>query len=349
MLGSTRDGPLQAAAISGLYDLVPAPPFTCPGSNYTYPLFTSLGIHSECKDVTEETVQNCINTNHSIPAQICNYTLPSGAELGAYSTLDAHSGFGHTTLNASVNLTSPDQFAPILSNVGIIWFSNDDNENNFEISADWQKNLKAYECTYEVCALAYSNWTSVNGTVRPGTLERSALKITGDGPVFPLEALDATFPGNKTFGLNYYDMNFMSVCLDIFDSSRNGQASSYNKAVYNSPNLTRTMENIATGMSYRLLSGPNATTVEGEVFAVQTYIHVHWAWLALTVTLLLIACIFLLTVMFQTQTAHQRAWKSSLAPLLYDTPASAVDKHGRPDWPENFKHVRTRTIIEQLR
>lgn len=329
--------------------MIPAPPFTCPGSNCTYPLFTSLGIQNQCRDVTDQTVQNCISTNHSQPIQLCNYTLPGGAKLESYASVDAHNGFGHTAINITVNTTSPVPNAPILTNIGIITFGNRDDEPDFEVTTSWQKTLTAYECSYEVSALAYSNWTSVNGTVYPGKLQMSALNITGMGPIFPMQALDDTFPGNRTFELNYYDLNYMAVCLKIFNSDETGQFSSYSKALYNSPNLTQTMENIATGMSYRMLSGPNATAVEGEVFAVQTYIHVHWAWLALTVSLLVIACLFFLAVMIQTQTAHQRAWKSSLAPLLYDTPASAVDKHGRPDWPENFKHVRARTIVGQLR
>ena len=298
--------------------------------------------------MTKQTVQNCIQLKQGVPNQICNYTLPGGFHIGSYAGVDAHNGFYHTTVNTSVNTTSPDQWAPILSNIGMIWFSNDDLDNNFNVSTSWQDTLTAYECSYEVSAIAYSNWTSVNGTVQPGTLQMSSLNITGMGPIFPMEALDGSFPGNKTFELNYYDLNYMSECLTIFDME-DGIPSSYIAALYNSPNITKTMENIATGMSYRMLSGPNATAVEGEVFAVQTYIHVHWAWLTLTVALVLIACIFFITVIIQTQTARQRAWKSSLAPLLYDLPASAVDKHGKPDWPENFKHVRARTIVEQLR
>lgn len=322
-IGPTRDGPLQAAVISGLFGVALPPPFKCPGSNCTYPPFTSLGISNDCVDVTAETTQSCIQTNQSIPNQICNYTLPSGALLGSFAAVDAHNGFMHTTINATVSPydsssgynTLTTGFA--LAGVAIIMFADDDLQDNFHISTEWQKTLVAYECTYQLRAYAYVAWTQVNGALQSGQLLSSLLNRKGDGPIIPFEAADASFPGNRTFYINYFDAAFIGMALSILDPSLSGQANFYLDALYNSANLTRTMAGIATAMSYRMLSGPNATAVEGEVSALQTYIGVHWAWLALVVSLEPLAFAFLVSVMIETGRMNRVAWKSSLAPLLY--------------------------------
>lgn len=350
-----RDPLLQQAAISGLYDLVPAAPFACPGSNCTYPTFTSLGISSTCNDVTSQVIQNCIETNVSVYAQVCNYTLPSNYQIGAYAGIDAHNGFFHTTINTTVNNSmdsdwnSNDTTTPLV-HLGMISFTKDDLEENMNLDSTWQKTVKAYECRYDLSAYTYSNWTSTNGTLNPGEMALSSLNLTGPGPILPLNVTDEKFPGNKSFEVNYYDMNFMAETLsNIFGYSDTYANAQYLDALFNSPDLTKTVDNIAKGMSYRMLSGPNATTVQGEVFAMQTYIRVHWAWLSLSGVLLVVACVFFGAVVAETETTRQRAWKSSLAPLLYLDVGSGEGFDEDVMSPEGYEVIRKKTIVEQLR
>ena len=234
--------------------------------------------------------------------------------------MDAHSGFQHTTLNITVNQTGFSGGFTSLVTIGMIRFAKGDLENGTFEDTSWPDTLAAYEYSYYPCARAYSDWTSVNGTVVPGATQESRLNQTGMGPVVSYTALEKGFPINTTYMINMLDLEAMqSALFTVYGSNaKNADSISFTAGLYNSPNITRTVENIATGMSYRMLWGPNATAVFGEVFAVQTYMRIHWFWLLLTVALEVCTCLFLVSVIIATSRAGQRAWKSSLAPLLYN-------------------------------
>ncbi|GJN66284.1 hypothetical protein PLICBS_000301 [Purpureocillium lilacinum] len=255
VLQPTRDGLFQAAAVSGVYDLVSQPPFKCPGSNCTYPDFTSLGICSKCSDVTAKTTKSCDSVEGGWQIQACNFTTPGGFSPQASAGSDAHNGFGYTLLNVSVKVPDPNQPQHLVS-MAMIRFADDARATETQ----WQDTLTAYECNYDACAKAYF-W----------------------GPVIPFTTLERGFPGNTTYEINLFDLRVMVKALSEVYNPGSPGSDSFAAALYNSPNLTRTVENIATGMSYRMLSGPNATAVTGEVFAVQTYMrlgHMSTAYLA---------------------------------------------------------------------
>lgn len=235
MSGPTRDGPLQAAVVSGIYDLVSPPPFVCPGSNCTYPSFTSLGVCSQCANVTGRTVKSCVSNPDALVAQLCNYTTPGGFQLMAYEIQDAHSGIIHTNINTTVELSDSSTGTPVILSMAMIQFSSD--VNGFSTNdTGWQNTLTAYECDYHLCAQAYSNWTYANSTTA-GDRQMSPLNVNGAGPIVLYSALNADFPGNKTFSINYLDFDTMQQALqDVLDSnSPANQGMQFLNALYNNP------------------------------------------------------------------------------------------------------------------
>lgn len=136
----------------------------------------------------------------------------------------------------------------------------------------------------------------------------------------------------------------MATVLATVFHSNDGDATSFLGGLYKSPDLADTMGNIATGMSYSMLSGPNATQEFGEVLAVQTYIRVRWAWLSLLTVLVSSGGFILVAVIVSTTKARQRAWKSALGPLLYDEDALL---HGAPGlgWTAEKREERAIAII----
>jgi hypothetical protein len=330
VLSSTRDGLLTAASASGLYDLVAAPPLTCPGSNCTYPDFTSLGIRSQCRDVTADTKQSCREFKNSLTNQVCSYTLPGGFQLGSYAGADAHNGFYHTRINGTyTNMLYKASDAATLAAVAVVRFDDADLEGNFDVSTKWQATLEAWECEFGIVAYTYAGWASRNGTVHPGRMTASPLNRTSaTGPLVPYEVVDKDFRGNTSAVINYYDMiNMASMIGDIFTTA--GTIAAFSSALYDSPNLTATAGNIARGMSYRMLAGPNSTEVYGDVYAVRTYMRVHWRWLALMATLVVITVAFFVAVVVQTRLEGQRAWKSSLVPMLFGGHEALVGGGGK--------------------
>lgn len=281
-------------------------------------------------------------------SQTCNYTTPNGLELQAHASGDDYYGFRYTHINTTystenvlcggnVNSCLAEGKKGSIENADYIMLLNltiirfdagfEDTDNWDVYNTRWRDTLQAVECTQELCATAYSNWTSVNGTVIPGTLRQSRLNgsLAGSSPLDTTVVyitLDQDFPGNQTLVLNLYDrLNFAQVLQKVsYDSTPYtpdpSQSNLFLDALYNSENITATMDNIATSVSYQMLSGPNATMVDGEVYAEQTYIRVRWVWLSLNVALVIVAALFLAAVVFASSRTRQPVWKSSLAPLL---------------------------------
>lgn len=221
--------------------------------------------------------------------------------------------------------------------------------------------MKAFQCDFDLVAYTYSNWTSTNGTINAEALAWSPLNFTTNEPgsfaVFNATSHEFPESENRTFSVNIYDLESMySVLASIFQRRSDNQVfsqSMYQNALYNSANLAETAQNIAMAMSFRMLQGPNATLVNGSVYEMQTYIHVHWWWLALSVALLLLASAILGTTIALSHEADLKAWKSSLDPLLY-----GVDTVGIVPQPvenpgvslvEDSQSPKKNTIIKQSR
>ncbi|PYH94736.1 hypothetical protein BO71DRAFT_398675 [Aspergillus ellipticus CBS 707.79] len=347
VIGS-RDLPMRAAIMSGLYDLTQSAPFICPGSNCTYPVFDSIGISSQCADVTSQTNQNC-TTGPSPYVDVCTYTTPSNFSLLALSTFDAHSGFQYTQVNTSVNTSESYVTGPELLSMAIIRFPYD--ESTEQPTEAWLKTRQVYECSFSVCAHTYSNWTVTNGTTNPGTISTEEVRWNGSTPILGYTASNSTSSTNNsthtTFAMNIFDITIMSEIIgDIFDLSTNEDQSIttsqiFSAAIYASSDIPATMASIATSMSNRMLSGPNATTVHGDVYSTETFIEVKWPWVILPAALVVFAMVFLVTVMIMTWQVRFLAWKSSLVPFL-----GVKGEHEEGEWEEGD---RVRIIESYLR
>ena len=148
--------------------------------------------------------------------------------------------------------------------------------------------------------------------------------------------------------MNYADyLNIGQYAADILDSSVIYQAGAnfsgdggtmaptVGLAMYNSNNLTMTIENIADSMTNAMrTTQSNLTSADGTALVIQTYIHIEWRWLALPILIALLSLILLIVVVIRTHnsgvegqaTYHSLAkyiltmmltvWKSSSLPLL---------------------------------
>lgn len=344
--------------MSGIFGLSSTPPFTCPGSNCTFPDFQTLGIHPDvCTDVTAQTIKNCNNdcaNRTSSPFTNCTYTTPSGLDLYAYSTYSAHSGFSYTTINTTA---IQGQTTSSIAAMGVITFDDadklDPNRSGGVCDTKWLDSLTVYDCSIDLCAVSYENFSYVDGSLQEGQKRFSRLNETVmDGELFVYETLDAGFPGNQTYVVNVHDMEAIKESLlDFFATQFESETVTdvFTSALYNSGNVSRTMRSVAEAMSYQLMQGPNATLAYGNVTETQTFIRVQWPWLSLTFVLVAAAGVLLLATILITRAAHQLAWRSSLAPLLFaDGLLSPVgDGLGR-SWTAEHRSRRVETIRSGL-
>lgn len=349
----------MAGGLSGLYGVVPNPPFTCPGANCTFPVTTTLGICSVCEDVTAQTQATCNNneTAGEMASGIynyCVYDLPGGSEFNATATFSPHTGFVTPTMNISVNESSS-TYTNIVT-LGLIRFDTNSSQSAGP-SAEWQSTMAAYQCSLELCAYAFENWTYASGVLVPGSTLYSPLNHTaGEEVVYTMslldyQALDPDFPDANatTYSINNLDKNGLLQNFEVLFGTDYIADSLYQS----STNITASLDDFATGMTYNMMSGPNATLALGLALENMTYIHVRWPWLTLCVSMVVFSAFFLVFTIFKTQKAEIRAWKSSLEPLVFAD--SNMRRHDSAYidrervWSEEHKSQRIMSIKEILR
>lgn len=88
-------------------------------------------------------------------------------------------------------------------------------------------------------------------------------------------------------------------------------------------NISHHMERMANGLTNVMRSSDQHEWVQGEVFSVQTFVHVRWQWLSLPLGLLTFTLLFLLGTVIKSSFVkeHVGVWKTSaIATLLYGLP-----------------------------
>lgn len=362
----------MAGVMSSVYGVLPDPPFSCPGSNCTFPLVTSLGVCSSCEDVTARTQVTCNNTiltakSRSGPYSSCNYTLPGGAEIWAYAYYTSVYGVTTPDLNISLGSTTSGGDAgvdgtPGINSISIVRFDHDDESTDSEDPDNptkWAETMTAYECKFELCAWSFEDWGMTNGILVNGTTTQSP--VVSDGRVLTSDdfdvhgakssrvytATDPNFHGNDTFEINPVDQQAMEITLSTIwytGEASNGVPYFWNSAYLAGPNMSQTLQNMATGITYNMMNGPSPTLSRGSLLETQTFIRVRWEWLSLSVITVTSSIALLWITIWKTCAAHQRAWKSSLVPLLYADSTMVPSENGVRTWGEEDK-IQRKAII----
>ncbi|KAH8748664.1 hypothetical protein F5883DRAFT_528644 [Diaporthe sp. PMI_573] len=363
--------------MSGLYGNLPLPPFSCPGVNCTYPVVTSLGMCSTCEDVTERTVADCNVVKHTSWANSlssCNYTLPGGSNISVSETQTTF-GMNFPTINTSTS-EEPNLYPhlkngiynfteiPRLYNMNVVRFDIFEGMGNLALhnSTEWMDTMTAHECVFELCAWSFTNWSHLDGALQEGSVAQSKLRprdaILDSGGwyqewPFPFEASEPDFPGNHSFEIAKWDRWAMiQTFYAMWDRATGNEAAKFfSSSLYLAdPDISHTLDAMARGITYNMMSGPNSTISRGQVFKTETFINVRWEWLTLSVVTVVGAVVLLAATIVKTSAMHQRAWKSSLAPLLYadSTMIPAGGKNGGADWGKEDKVQRRAAISTGL-
>jgi hypothetical protein len=152
----------------------------------------------------------------------------------------------------------------------------------------------------------------------------NALAPPKNSPIFRISqkrffALNAWFSNafNGTVSQSYDLLRGTIWQLDQITAS-----SDLMSVIYNSGNITKTMNNLATSMSNYIRSSSHdlnntENTAEGKALGMETYVHVRWAWLTLPVACVLLAFVFLICAILSTKKHGDLAWKSSVLALLF--------------------------------
>lgn len=72
---------MQSAIIQGLYGISPSETFNCPGACRWTGSYISLGFKTECRNVTQKTLQAATYEGDEYSLRQCNMTTPGGVGL----------------------------------------------------------------------------------------------------------------------------------------------------------------------------------------------------------------------------------------------------------------------------
>lgn len=346
---------MAAAVMTGVYGFQSPVQFECTSNNCTFPDFTSLGVCSECEDVTESTVENCTSPGLE---QYCYYQLPNGAILSGLASDDAHNGFVHTQVNTTVLTNESNNFTslnltkhgvPIIY-LGLVRFPN---RGEFDLD-NWHSGYQVFQCDMYFCAQKFKGMTVKNGTVdTQEVLQRDMNSTTAGGPLIGIRALQP-WEGDSNFTINYYDLQnipaFLQSVLDFSNFYYDGLiTTSIQGALTTSTNIPNTITGIATSISNHIRAGPNSTNIVGDAWLQKTYIHVHWVWLTEPIILVLVASLLLGSVIVLTHRDFPVVWKSSLLPMmLLHLESEREEYSGEDEWTLSKMETRAKDIKSWL-
>lgn len=199
---------MARAAYAGLFTSVPALDFTCPSGNCTWPSFTTLGVCSECNNITSRVNASC-NTNREY--EICWYQLIGSGDLPGNTTYPGPNAAPYydtssRTTNATrfvkrCEHTAGNSYSPLwytwASNV---WDKTRDllsftsyrfpKDTNFDWVDCTFPMAHVEQCTLFWCAKTFSSVVAVSGKIDES--------ISTDVKLVPFNATNATCPGLET-------------------------------------------------------------------------------------------------------------------------------------------------------
>ncbi|KAL8785501.1 MAG: hypothetical protein Q9213_003327 [Squamulea squamosa] len=309
-LPSVVDLSMKAGIYNGVFDIKDnadsAISHTCSTGDCSWQNFTSLAICSQCIDITSHVEKEC-------PDGKCHLLyIPNGPML---------SGLGGQINNTITNISSElEGIEPsVLRFTSLLSKKVADPNDAF-----------AVECSLFYCIGKYA--ASVSDGVAHQTLlaswrnDSAHLDTKTDLILNPPASFSNESNGSEPFKITH----LAAVALNSFMSTTftgsggiNNSGSAFSsdviQALYDTSNLTKRIENLATSMT-NSIRGQN-DNVSGPAYGIawtsETYVHVRWAWLAFPATLILLASCFLLGVVLETSYRDVLVWKSSNIALLF--------------------------------
>lgn len=343
--------------LQGLYGNGHEVPFTCQAANCTWPEYETLGICASCVDVSLSLKHECqrdgIQGDYHF--QSCEYTTPSGSQVGAKCYRPNQGGeILHTLWNSTVkrDVQAPDvgKITALSIPHGSGHLMSRCNEDRFTMPQPL-----VTECTLSWCS------KSMQSTVTNGVLEERAKSSTN--LVFPENAcpdytlnISTTYwerrmlakaggnvyrymafrPGEiphnlcfkgessvptPAFLVNVQDAaNVASLIYADFHISHNSSITSpLAESLYerHSGNLTADMMAIGDSMTNYIRSTQHSTVIDGTVWKMETFVRVRWLWLIYPCALVLLGSILLAITIAMSIERRRPIWKSSILATVF--------------------------------
>ena len=309
-LPSLVDLSMKAAVYNGVFDIKDEADkgvsHTCPTGHCSWEEFSSLAVCSRCVNVTSYL------ESHYAKGKCDLVALPSGPVL---------SGLGRQ-INSSVTNISSELHGIEPS---VLRFSSLVSKETGQL-----ERALAVECSLFYCVGKYAA-TVTDGIVKQQMLsswrnDSARIESSSDLILRP----PVGFTNQSDQALEFNVSHIAAAAIHSFLSSTFTGTGSVNdsgsifssdimQALYDTSNLTRRIDNLATSMTNNIrgqddhVSGPAC----GVAWTNETYLHVRWAWFAFPATLVFITAFFLLGIILETSRRDILIWKSSNLALIF--------------------------------
>ncbi|KAL8638709.1 MAG: hypothetical protein Q9228_004160 [Teloschistes exilis] len=309
-LPSVVDLSLKAAIYNGVFDIKDNADagisHTCSTGDCSWQSLTSLAVCSKCVDITSYVEKKCTDGKCYL------LSIPNGPSL---------SGLGGQINASTTNISS--ELHGIMPSV--LRFS-----SLISKKVSDPNDVYAVECSMFYCVGNYNASVS-NGIADQRMLaswrnDSSRLNVESDVVLNPPSSFTNESDQDEPFRVTHIAAaainSFMS---NIFTGSGgiNNSGSAFSsdvmQALYDTSNLTRRIDNLATSMSNSIRDQDDHVTdpAYGIAWTKETYVHVRWGWLAFPITLVSLASLFLLGIILETSHRDILVWKSSNLALLF--------------------------------
>ncbi|KAL4861492.1 hypothetical protein BDV12DRAFT_64986 [Aspergillus spectabilis] len=318
-----QDPGMQSAIYQGLYQVNTTEPFQCSGTCKWGGSYISLGFRSECKNVTETTLQTArCESQGSLTS--CNMTAPNGVDLHSEwrwtesaMTFVMNATAMQSLGNQSANLPEVARFA--------IWRSTAD--YNYNISSE-----NVTECSLFLTAYEYTG-ASANGP-HISFAQRREVDFGVDNPwnIGPGEWItpvytNETIIGNLTIPRLEMTYSRLSAIEHFFASP--SMSTSWNignapnrdlgvaAALSGQTNITERFERMATAMTDYLRYTSDAHTAQGELIESVPFVSIRWGYFVVPIVTEGFALLFaILSIINNRKSRNVPLWKSSTLAVL---------------------------------
>ncbi|MCJ1252085.1 hypothetical protein MMC30_009323 [Trapelia coarctata] len=329
----------------------------CPTGNCTFPDYASLGICSQCRKINSLIGKRCVNYDESFANPIgfnskgCidQTSLPNGLFLRDAKIIDyiaMYAGDFHTNL---LNTKELDVYQTSLVNVSILIL----NTNPYKPDVSGLVNASAvlaYDCVLSLCVKTYSSQMS-QGRFTEDVQDEYYISdlYSSNSPNVTIPQGHLPAGSNLTFAIGYHAWVGLTDMLSkqlngtgsIAGGSQNWDTDVVSAIFVNGAmNVNQTMTSIATAMTNNMRQ-QSGTVIPGQATTPETYIHVRWLWLLLPLAMVILATVFLVLTIRQSQRWNIPSWRSSaLATMIHGVRTVEADALGTgSDQKERFSEL----------
>lgn len=316
---------MQGAVLNGIYNLNSPVQFQCSTGNCFWPAFTTIGACYQCRAVSTTEIEfgcgyvpTTSSSSESESAE-CEWTTPGGIVLTQKNTTRLAS----SSLQVNASTVQKDSSYglyqtpnALLALIAVV------NISDFQLTEPEEQ--RYMECSLNLCAKTFQSAKITNGTFSPGPITETYLDAGRPGnsekeKLFGLDEMSSSLsvpaPGQGTIAVDMDDFDLLSkYIVEVFSSPAD---TDFGTVVRSSPNITETIANISTSITYAFGTSEYANQTHGFALTTEQYIHVRWAWLALPIAVVLMGCALLALTIVQTMRMGVTSWKSSsILPLF---------------------------------